>query len=107
MGIDIDRLTEAEPTGANRRIAGRLRFPRPMRAHAAMLKFPVVERVSFGTGDFRKVAGTPVRHNKKTVSVLAGDGQHWNVSPGLPQSAEPRDITPAAEVLPVGIPAQK
>jgi len=38
MGIDIDRPAEAEPTGPNRRIAGRLRFPRPMRAHAAMLK---------------------------------------------------------------------
>ena len=107
MGIDIDRPAEAEPTGPNRRIAGCLRFPRPMRAHAAMLKFPVGGRVSFDTGDFGRIAGTLVRHNKKTVSVLAGDGQHWNVSPGLPQSAEPRDITPAAEVLPVGIPAQK
>ena len=58
MGIDIDRLTEAEPTGPNRRIAGRLRFLHPMRAHAAMLKFPVGGRVCFGTGDFRKVAGT-------------------------------------------------
>ena len=38
MGIDIDRLTEAELTGPNRRIAGCLRFPRPMRAHAARLK---------------------------------------------------------------------
>ena len=38
MGIDIDRLTETEPTGSHRRIAGRLRFPRPMRAHAAKLK---------------------------------------------------------------------
>jgi len=107
MGIDIDRLTDAEPTGPNRRIAERLRFLHPMRAHAAMLTFPVGGRVCFDTGDFRKIAGTPVRYNKKTVSVLADDGQHWNVSPGFPQSAEPRDIRPATDMLPVGIPTQK
>jgi hypothetical protein len=62
MGIGIDRLTEAEPTGPNRRIVERLRFLRRMRAHAAMLKFSVGGRVCFGTGDFRKITGTLVRY---------------------------------------------
>lgn len=41
MGIDIDRLIEAEPTGLNRRIVERLRFLHPMRVRAAMLTVPV------------------------------------------------------------------
>ena len=107
MGIDIDRPAEAEPTGPNRRIAGRLRFPRPMRAHAAMLKFSVGQRVCFDTDDFRKVTGTLVRYNKKSVTVMGDDGLRWNVSPGFLRPAEPRDITPATELLQNGIPAKK
>jgi hypothetical protein len=27
------------------------------------------------------------RYNRKTVTVITDDGQHWNVSPGLLQKA--------------------
>jgi hypothetical protein len=107
MGIDIDRLTEAELVDLNRRIVERLRFLHQMRAHAAILKFSVGQRVCFDTDDFRKVTGTLVRYNKKSVTVVADGGHRWNVSPGFLRPVEPRDITPAAEVLPAGIPAKK
>ena len=34
-----------------------------------------------------------VKYNKKTVTVVTGDGQRWNVAPGLIRKAEPKDIT--------------
>jgi len=71
-----------------------------------MLKFSVGDRVCFDTDGFRRVTGTLVRYNKKTVSVLADDGQRWNVSPSFLRPSEPRDITPAAE-LPIGILVKK
>ncbi|PZN77112.1 MAG: hypothetical protein DM484_15270 [Candidatus Methylumidiphilus alinenensis] len=106
MSIDIDQFTEAELINLNRRIVERLRFLQQMRAHSAMLKFSVGDRVCFDTDGFRRVTGTLVRYNKKTVSVLADDGQRWNVSPSFLRPSEPRDITPAAE-LPIGILVKK
>jgi hypothetical protein len=100
MSIDIDRLTEAELIDLNHRIVERLRFLQQMRAHVAMLKFSVGERVCFDTDDFRKVTGTLVRYNKKSVTVMSDDGHRWNVSPGLLRPVEPHDITPIVEVLP-------
>jgi hypothetical protein len=29
------------------------------------------------------------RYNKKTVTVITDDGQHWTVSPGFLRKAEP------------------
>jgi hypothetical protein len=47
MGIDIDRLSEAELVDLNRRIVERLRLLAQMRAHAQMLEFKVGDRVTF------------------------------------------------------------
>jgi hypothetical protein len=107
MNIDIDQLTEAELVDLNRRIVERLRFLHQMRAHATMLKFSIGDRVCFDTDDFRKITGTLVRYNKKSVTVVTGDGHRWNVSPSFLRPAEPKDITPATEVLPAGIPRRK
>jgi hypothetical protein len=99
MTIDIDQFTEAELIDLNRRIVERLRFLHQMRAHATMLKFSIGARVCFDTDDFRRISGTLVRYNKKSVTVVTDDGQRWNVSPGLLRPVEPRDITPVADVL--------
>ncbi len=107
MNIDIDRLTEAELIDLNRRIVERLRFLQQMRAHAAMLKFSVGARVCFDTEDFRTITGTLVRYNKKSVTVITDHGHRWNVSPTFLRPMEPKDITPAAEVLLTAIPAKK
>ena len=58
MTLDLDRLTEAELLDLNRRVVERLRFLHQMRAHSAMLKFSIGDRVCFETDDLRTVAGT-------------------------------------------------
>jgi hypothetical protein len=107
MNIDIDQLTEAELVGLNRRIVARLRFLHQMRAHAAMLTFAIGARVCFDTDDVRKITGTLVRYNKNSVTVVTDDGHRWNVSPSFLRPAEPKDITPADEVLPGGVSRRK
>ena len=47
MTIDIDRLTEAELIGLNRRVVEQLRLLQQMRAHMQMLEFSVGDRVAF------------------------------------------------------------
>lgn len=96
MAIDIDRLTEAELIDLNRRIVERLRFLQPMRAHASMLQFSLGDRVTFDTDDGRRIVGTLMRYNKKSVTVFTDDQHRWNVSPSFLRRAEPRDITPPA-----------
>jgi len=97
MAIDIDTLTEAELVDLNRRIVERLRFLHQMRAHATRLKFSRGDRVIFDTDDGRRVVGTLVRYNKKSVTVLTDDHHRWTVSPTFLHPAEPRDITPTPE----------
>ena len=72
-----------------------------------MLKFSVGARVCFDTDDFRTITGTLVRYNKKSVTVITDDGHRWNVSPSFLRPVEPKDITPAAELLPNVIPLKK
>ena len=103
MPIDIDQLTEDELLDLNRRIVERLRFLQQMRAHATMLKFSIGARVCFDTDDFRRVTGTLIRYNKKSVSVLADDGRRWNVSPSFLRPLEPKDITPTDDALAQGL----
>ena len=94
MHINIDQLTEAELVDLNRRIVERLRFLQQVRAHRSMLQYAIGDRVWFQSGDGRRVSGSLVRYNKKSVSVLADDGCRWTVSPSLLRPVEPRDITP-------------
>lgn len=94
MKIDIDKLTEEELIDLNHRIVERLRFLAQMRAHGAMLKFSIGQRVSFDPGDRPAVTGTLMKYNKKTVTVVTDDGHRWNVSPAYLREAEPKDVTP-------------
>jgi hypothetical protein len=94
MNLDIDKLTEEELVDLNHRVVERLRFLAQMRAHGAMLKFRIGQRVSFDPGDRPTITGTLMKYNKKTVTVIADDGHRWNVSPSYLREAEPKDITP-------------
>lgn len=93
MKIDIDQLTEAELRELNGRIVERLNFLTQMRAHVAMLKFSIGDRVSFQPRDRPRVNGTLVKYNKKSVTVISDAGQQWKVGPGLLFKPE-IDITP-------------
>lgn len=85
--INIDQLTEAELVDLNHRIVERLRFLQHMRAHGAMMKFSIGQRVVFDAPGQPQVMGVLVKYNKKTVTVVTDEGVRWNVSP---RSAPPR-----------------
>jgi hypothetical protein len=88
MKINIDELNEAELIDLNHRIVERLRFLNQMRAHGLMLEFKIGDRVTFEAVGRPPVVGMLTRYNKKTVTVITDDGQHWNVSPSLLRKAE-------------------
>lgn len=81
--IDIDRLSEEELIDLNHKIISRLRFLREMRSHKEMMNFSIGEKVRFHPPGHPEITGTLTRYNKKSVSVLADNGQRWNVHPGL------------------------
>ena len=83
--IDLDKLTESELIELNHKIVARLQFLNQKRKHEQMLEFKIGERVSFQPdGDNLKI-GILTRYNKKTVTIITEDGEHWNVSPNLIQ----------------------
>ncbi|MCI0350928.1 MAG: hypothetical protein L0Z53_15995 [Acidobacteriales bacterium] len=93
MRIDIDGLTEAELIDLNNRIVERLRFLQQARSHKRMLDFKIGDRVSFQPEGHRMIVGVLTRYNKKTVTIITGDGQRWNVAPQfLQRVVEPGDL---------------
>ena len=88
MKIDIDQLTEAELIDLNNRIVARLRLLTQMRAHTQMLEFKVGDRVTFQPEGRPLLVGMLTRYNKKTVTVITDDGEHWNIAPGFIRKAE-------------------
>jgi hypothetical protein len=88
MEINLDELTEAELIALNHRIVERLRFLQQMRAHAHMLEFKIGDRVTFQPDGQLPVTGMLTRYNKKTVTGITDEGQHWNVAPSFLRKAE-------------------
>ena len=88
MKIDIDKLRESELIDLNNRIVERLRFLSQMRAHSQMLEFKIGDRVTFQPEGHPLLVGMLTRYNRKTVTVITENGQHWNVAPGLLRKAE-------------------
>jgi hypothetical protein len=86
--IDIEKLTESELIDLNNRIILRLKFLRQMRSHRKMLEFTIGERVTFHPEGYPRKFGTIMKYNKKTITVITEDGEHWNVSPGLLQKVK-------------------
>jgi ribosomal protein S17 len=91
MPIDIDSLTEEELRDLNYRIVERLRLIRQMHAHKAMMQFSIGDCVAFNA-DGRRITGVISRYNRKTVTVIADEGERWNVSPGLLTKADGRAV---------------
>ncbi len=87
MKIDIDKLSEAELIALNHRIVERLRFLNQKRAHEHMLEFQIGDRVTFQPEGLPPVVGMLTRYNKKTVTIITEEWQHWNVSPRLLRKA--------------------
>jgi hypothetical protein len=64
-----------------------------MRAHSQMLDFRIGDRVTFQPEGRPPLFGIITRYNKKTVTVITDNGQHWNVTPGLLRTANSTDGT--------------
>jgi hypothetical protein len=92
MTINIDQLTEAELTDLNHRIVERLKLLRQIRAHTQMLEFKIGDRVSFQPAGRPSVIGMLTRYNKKTVTVITDQGEHWNVAPVLLRRVEDPNV---------------
>jgi hypothetical protein len=90
MKINIDHLSEAELLDLNRRTVERLRFLNQLPAHTQMLEFKLGDRVTFRPEGRPPVTGMLTRYNKKTVTAITEDGQHWNVSPSFRRKWTPR-----------------
>jgi hypothetical protein len=93
LKIDIDKLSEEELIDLNHRIVERLRFLNQMRAHSQMLDFKIGDRVTFQPEGRPPLVGMLTRYNKKTVTVITENGQHWNVPPALLRKAAVADST--------------
>ena len=48
-----------------------------------MLEFSIGERVSFHPQGHPVLTGMLTRYNKKSVTVITDNGQHWRVAPRL------------------------
>lgn len=83
MKIDITALSEDELIDLHRQITERLRFLSQTRAHHKMLEFKVGDRLTFKPDDRPALCGVLTKYNKKTVTIITDNGEHWNVAPGL------------------------
>ena len=81
--IDIDKLTESELIELNNKIVARLQFLSQTRRHEQMLEFSIGDRVSFHPDGHNPKVGIVTRYNKKTITIITEEGEHWNVSPSL------------------------
>jgi hypothetical protein len=104
MPIDIDKLTEAELIDLNNRVVARLRFLSQMRAHANMLEFSIGERVSFQPDGHPLLSGIIAKYNRKSVTVITENGQHWNVAPVFLRKAESPAASPSASANVIDMP---
>ena len=83
MKIDIDSMSYEELLKLNHRIVERLKFLDSMRTHHEMMQFSPGDQVCFQPPGRDKQFGTLVKFNRKTVTVITGSGERWNVPPHL------------------------
>lgn len=79
----IKRLGEEDLLFLNQLIVERLKLISQARSTSLMAAFGVGDLVSFNDSDGRKVKGTILRLNKKTISITTFDNHRWNVAPDL------------------------
>jgi hypothetical protein len=95
--IDLDKLTESELIELNHKIVIHLQLLNQKRKYEQMLEFKIGERVSFQPDGYDLKIGILTRYNKKTVTIITEDGEHWNVSPSLIQKVKTSDTVRVEE----------
>lgn len=81
MTINIENLSKQELIDLNHRIIKQLKFLELQRVNGEMAKYSIGDKVMFHPSDLESKTGVLVKYNKKTVTVITDDGEHWNVSP--------------------------
>ena len=94
MPIDIDSLTVEELERLNHQIVERLKFLDTVNAHEAMMRFRPGARVCFESSKHGYQAGTLVKFNQKTVTVLTDAGRRWTVPPQMLSLLKKEDVLP-------------
>ena len=79
----LDQLTEEELVQLNRVVVARLRLIQQIREHGRMMEFRLGQNVQFTDSAGRLLRGVVARYNRKSVTVVTGDGLQWRVSPSL------------------------
>lgn len=78
----LDGLTEEDLQNLNRLVVEKLKLLHKARSLKAMAEFNLADRVYFHHGQ-RRIIGTVIRLNQKTVSVETNDGHHWTIPPAF------------------------
>ena len=76
----------------------RMRLARRARELYALQDFRLLDRVTFEHAG-RRVEGTVIRINQRTVSVMSIDSVRWTVSPQFLRKLEPNTRTNTADVM--------
>lgn len=97
--IDIDALSEEDLVELNHQVVARLKWLREMRDHQQMRQFRVGQKVAFQPPGHATLTGIIVKCNRKTVTVLTGQGQQWNVAPVFLARDITPDVSPAADAI--------
>jgi len=79
----IELLTEEELSELNRIVVARLRLIHQIRAHQHMVHLRVGQRVRFADEAGGTIKGVLLKHNRKSVTIIADNGMQWRVSPTL------------------------
>ena len=81
--FNLSKMTEEELIKLNREVVARIRAIEQKKRFKVMMKFNIGEGVSFNSGNGKKINGTIIKINKKTISLVTQDQVQWNVHPSL------------------------
>lgn len=81
--LDFNKFSDDELFELNKNLVEHVRLRHEARSQTALAKLHVGDRVYFKTDGDRKITGTIIRINRKTITLHADDHIQWKVSPGL------------------------
>lgn len=99
MKINLDQLSEAELIELNHKVVERLRLMHQVKAHREMFHFKIGDRVAFHPSGHEPQTGILTRFNRKSVTVIADNGGHWNVAPSLIRLVEEKQTSSPLKLL--------
>ena len=106
MSIDIESLSYEELLELHHKIGQRLKHLESRGEPLNRAKFNRGDKVSFAHPTLGLQTGTLLAYNEKTVSVVTGSGQKWDVSPHLLRKVVSRD-TQTKRVYKIPDPSKK